>query len=79
MIAKNKISREVKLLACDLMWKICVLFLPLVNSRKNGDEHPTLLTTRSPVFDQVDEEVERTLVCRCVGGLCGRNSMRCSR
>jgi hypothetical protein len=47
MIAKNKISREVKLLACDLMWKICVLFLPLVNSRKNGDEHPTLLTTRS--------------------------------
>jgi hypothetical protein len=39
MIAKNKISREVKLLACDLMWKICVLFPPLVNSRKNGDEH----------------------------------------
>ena len=47
IIAKNKIYREVKLLACDLMWKICVLFLPLVNSRKNGDEHPSLLAMRS--------------------------------
>jgi hypothetical protein len=47
IIAKNKIYREVKLLACDLMWKICVLFLPLVNSRKSGDEHPSLLTMRS--------------------------------
>ena len=27
IITKNKIYREVKLLACDLMWKICGLFL----------------------------------------------------
>jgi hypothetical protein len=26
MIPKNKISRELKLLACDSMWKVCVLF-----------------------------------------------------
>ena len=52
MIAKNIISREIKLLAYDLMWKIRVLFPPFVNSRKGGDEHPTLLTltTRSRFF-----------------------------
>jgi len=35
--AKNKISHEVKLLGCDLMWKICVPFLPAVNSRENAN------------------------------------------
>ena|SRR5882724_2125426 len=37
--AQNKISRKVKLLACDLMWKICTPFLARVNSREKG-EHP---------------------------------------
>jgi len=37
VVAKNKISHEVKLLGCDLMWKICVPFLPAVNSRENAN------------------------------------------
>jgi hypothetical protein len=31
--AQNKISRKVKLLACDLMWRICTPFLAPVNIR----------------------------------------------
>jgi hypothetical protein len=30
---KNKITHEVKLLTCDLMWKICIPFFAPVNSR----------------------------------------------
>jgi hypothetical protein len=38
--SKNKISHKVKLLACDLMWKIFTPFLAPVNSREK-DEHPS--------------------------------------
>ena len=72
MIPKNKISPEVKLLACDLMWKVCVLFLPLVNSEDRRTSN--FADNAIPVFDQVEEEVELTLVCRCVGGLCFKNN-----
>src|ERR1700730_3366550 len=43
--SKNKISHKVKLLACDLMWKIFTPFLAPVNSREK-DEH-TRLSQRS--------------------------------
>jgi hypothetical protein len=39
-VRKNKISHKVKLLACDLMWKIFPPFLAPVNSREK-DEHPS--------------------------------------
>jgi hypothetical protein len=62
MIPKNKISPEVKLLACDLMWKVCVLFLPLVNRRTSNFADDAI-----PVFDQVEEEVRTNIglpMCR---------------
>jgi len=37
--ARNKISHKDKLLACDLMWKICAPLLASVNSWQKG-EHP---------------------------------------
>jgi hypothetical protein len=45
---KNKISHEVKSLACDLMWKICVPFLTSLNIRENVEHLSHFHATHVP-------------------------------
>src|SRR5882724_5593189 len=46
--AQNKISRKVKLLPCDLIWRICTPFLAPVNSREKGEHPPYSRATYVP-------------------------------
>jgi hypothetical protein len=63
--AKNKISHEVKLLGCDLLWTGCVPFLPAVNSRENANILRILVQPMCPRAVAILRHLEKPWDRRC--------------